>query len=66
MSRDDLVQSTLQVVLPDDDDAPDDHPYEWLAGRLSEHGIRASAAELRALPYTVELSPRLEQLLTRS
>ena len=50
MSRGGLVQSTLLVVLPDDDDAPDDYPYEWLAGRLSEHGIRASAAELRSLP----------------
>ena len=66
MSRDDLVRSTLLVVLPDDDDAPDDHPYEWLAGRLHGHGIRASAAELRSLPYTVELSPRLEQRLPRA
>ena len=66
MSRDDLMRSTLLVVLPDDDDDPDDHPYEWLAGRLSEHGIRASAAELRCLPYTVELSPQLEQRLPRA
>jgi hypothetical protein len=47
LSRDDLVRSTLLVVLPDDDDAPDDHPYEWLAARLSEHGLRPAAAALR-------------------
>lgn len=65
-SREDVVRTTLAVVLPDDDDDPDDHPYEWLAGLLAEQGIRASAAELRSLPYIVELSARLEEQLTRS
>lgn len=62
-SREDIVQTALAVVLPDDDDHPDDHPYEWLAQLLAEQGVTASVEDLRALPYTVELSPRLEQRL---
>jgi hypothetical protein len=63
VTREDLVQSTLNVVLPDDDDHPDDHPYEWLAELLAEQGISASADDLRGVPYLVELSPRLEARL---
>jgi hypothetical protein len=62
-TRASVVQDTLNVVLPDDDDCPDDHPYEWLAGLLARHGVSASADELRALPYDVELSPRLQARL---
>jgi hypothetical protein len=60
MTRDDIVQTTLNVVLPDDDDDPDDHHYHWLAELLAEQGVNASTDDLRVLPYTVELSPRLE------
>lgn len=62
-NREAVVQDTLNVVLPDDDDDPDDHPYEWLAGLLAEQGVSVSPDELRGLPYTVELSRRLEDRL---
>jgi hypothetical protein len=63
MTRESVVQDTLNVVLPDDDDDPDDHPYEWLAGLLAAQGVSASPEVLRTLPYTVELSSRLEDRL---
>lgn len=61
--RQTVVQNVLNVVLPDDDDDLDDHPYIWLAERLAEHGVMASPDALRSVPYTVELSSRLEQRL---
>jgi hypothetical protein len=63
MTRDSVVQDALNVVLPDDDDDPEDHPYEWLAELLAAQGVTASADQLRDLPYTVELTPRLESRL---
>src|SRR5689334_22002448 len=51
VTREELVQSTLDVVMPDDDDDPDDHPYEWLAERLAEHGVEVGSDHLRGLPY---------------
>lgn len=66
VTRGDVVRSVLNVVLPDDDDDPDDHPYEWLAGLLIGRGVHTSASELRVLPYEVELSQRLEARLPRT
>ena len=62
-TRESVVQDTLNVVLPDDDDDPDDHPYEWLVGLLAQQGVSVSSDELRALRYTVELSSQLEDRL---
>jgi hypothetical protein len=62
-TRESVVQDTLNVVLPDDDDDPDDHPYDWLAGLLAEQSVTVSSDELRALPYAVDLSRRLEDRL---
>jgi hypothetical protein len=63
VTREELVQSTLNVVIPDDDDDPDDHPYEWLAELLAEQGIEVSSDQLRVLPYRVEFTARLEDTL---
>ena len=65
MTRDSVVQDTLNVVLPDDDDDPDDHPYKWFASLLAEQGVSVSRDELKALPYTVELSQLLEDRLAK-
>lgn len=63
VTREGVVQSTLNVVMPDDDDDPDDHPYEWLAQRLAEQGLQVRSDQLRGLPYRVEFTPRLEEKL---
>ena len=63
VTREELVQSTLNVVMPDDDDDPDDHPYEWLAQRLADQGIEVRSDQLRKLPYRVEFTSRLEERL---
>ncbi len=55
----DLVRSgVLSVVLPDEDDG-EDHPWAWLVELLAQQGIAATEAELRAVPYDVELGPDL-------
>ena len=51
-----LTCDVLNVVLPDDDDG-EDHPWEWLAGLARQQGLRATAEDLRALPYEVVLAP---------
>ena len=52
----------LNTVLPDEDDG-EQHPWEWLAGLLRGQGVAATAADLRGVPYTVELSDRVQRLL---
>jgi len=54
-----LERDVRTTVLPDDDDTQDEHPWEWLAGRLHVHGVEATADELRLLPYDVVFSERL-------
>jgi hypothetical protein len=54
-----LERDVLTTVLPDDDETEDEHPWEWLAGLLREHGVEATADELKALPYDVQFSDRL-------
>lgn len=66
LDREDIVRTALAVVGPDDDDHPDEHPYEWLAELLASHGVSASPEELRPLPYEVELGPRLEARLAQT
>ncbi len=60
-----LERDVLTAVLPDDDSA-DEHPWEWLAGLLSGHGVDASPDELTLVPYDVVFSPRLQALLAAS
>lgn len=54
-----LERDVRTTVLPDGDDPPDEHPWEWLAGLLRAHGVEASPEELRLLPYDVVFSQRL-------
>ncbi|WP_052849455.1 hypothetical protein [Streptomyces avicenniae] len=58
-----LTHNVLNVVLPDDDDYPGDHPWEWLAELSQARGIDVSADDLRDLPYEVLLSDRLRDAL---
>ena len=51
------------VVLPDDDDSQDEHPYEWLRELLRRQGVDVSVQVLRRAPYRIEFSDRLERRL---
>jgi hypothetical protein len=54
----------LNVVLPDDDDSEEDHPWEWLAELARERGLSVAAEHLRNLPYRVELTDRVLRLIS--
>lgn len=53
-----LVRSTLNTVLPDEDDAGE-HPWEWLLELAQNTGVTLTLAEITELPYEVVLTPRV-------
>ncbi|MCA0147047.1 hypothetical protein [Blastococcus sp. LR1] len=56
-----LEADVRATVLPDDAEATgEDHPWTWLADLLRAQGIETSPEELRAVPYGVEFSARLQ------
>jgi hypothetical protein len=59
LTLENLERDVLTTVLPDDDDTQDEHPWEWLAELLHDHGVEATTEELRLLPYDVVFSERL-------
>jgi hypothetical protein len=63
LTAESIASGVLTTVLPDEDDTADEHPYEWLGELLRRQGIVVSTASLRSVPYTVELSDRLQRLL---
>ncbi len=58
-----MRQQVLNVVLPDDDESDEPHPWSWLAEQARRQGIDVTADELKALPYEVVLTERLAQWL---
>ena len=48
-----LTRDVLSVVLPDNDDAAEDHPWTWLADLARARGLNVSADDLRSLAYEV-------------
>lgn len=65
MTAEHIEANVRNTVLPDEDDSGDEHPYEWLRELLGRQGVVVTTASLRSVPYTVELSDRLRQLLAR-
>jgi hypothetical protein len=63
MTRESVQHDVRKVVLPDDGDSADEHPYEWLRELLLRQGIETSVEQLRSVPYTVEFSDRPERRL---
>jgi hypothetical protein len=56
--------SVLTTVLPDDAELTgDDHPWEWLASLIRNHGVAVTPEQLQAAPYVIEFGPRLSALL---
>ncbi len=59
-----LAADVLTTVLPDDaEETREDHPREELAGLLRDRGVAVPVAELRWVPYVVELSDRVRARL---
>jgi hypothetical protein len=55
-TRDSITQEVLNTVLPDDDDAGEDHPWPWLAELARARGLSVTAEDLRSLSYEVVLT----------
>jgi hypothetical protein len=58
-----LTADVLTVVLPDDDDDPEAHPWDWLAGLARARGLDVGPDDLRSLPYEVCLTERVHRWL---
>lgn len=64
MTADHAERSVLTTVLPDDAEVTgEDHPWEWLASLIRSHGVPVTPEQLKAVPYVVELGPRLSAVL---
>lgn len=64
-TADHVERSVLTTVLPDDAEATsEDHPWEWLAALIADQGVAVTPEQLRAVPYVVELGPRLSAVLS--
>ena len=62
-TRDGITQQVLNVVLPDDDESPEEHPWSWLAELARARGLDVTAYDLRGLPYEVVLADALARWL---
>jgi hypothetical protein len=58
-----LESTVLNVVLPDDEDSEDEHPWAWLAELAHGHGLPVSAGELGSLRYDVVLADEVRHWL---
>jgi len=58
-----LTRDVLLVVLPDDDDATEAHPWPWLAELARARGLDVTADHLRTLPYEVVFTEKLRRWL---
>jgi hypothetical protein len=61
-----MRRQVLNVVLPDDDESEDDHPWSWLAELAGRQGIEVTANELKELQYEVVLADRVTRWLVDS
>jgi hypothetical protein len=59
-----LTQSVLTTVLPDDDQSGEQHPWSWLADLARARGLNVTAEDLRSLPYEVILTEKVRRWLT--
>lgn len=57
-----IESGVLTTVLPDEDDG-EQHPWEWLCDLLHGQGVVVAPGDLKALPYEVVLSERVQRLL---
>jgi hypothetical protein len=58
-----LTRDVLNVVLPDDDECAEDHPWSWLADLARARGLDVTAEDLRGLPYQVIFADEVRRWL---
>jgi hypothetical protein len=58
-----LARDVLTVVLPDNDDDPEPHPWSWLSELARSRGLDVTPDDLRALPYDVVFADELRRWL---
>ena len=58
-----ITRNVLNVVLPDDDECADDHPWSWLAGLARARGVDVTGDDLRGLPYEVVVTDNVARWL---
>jgi hypothetical protein len=58
-----LTRDVLNVVLPDDDEPAEDHPWTWLADLARARGLNVSADDLRSLAYEVTFTDKVRRWL---
>lgn len=58
-----LTRDVLNVVLPDDEEPAEGHPYSWLADLARARGLKVTADELRSLPYEVTFTDTVRRWL---
>ena len=56
-----LTRDVLNVVLPDDDECTEDHPWSWLADLARGRGLSVTAEDLRGLPYEVLVTDEVRE-----
>ncbi len=54
------------MLLPDDDEDPRTHDWDWLVELVALHGITVTADQLMRLPYRVEFGNKLQARLEAS
>src|SRR5262245_55327971 len=62
-TRDSITRDVLNVVLPDDDESGEEHPWAWLAELARDRGLDVTADDLRGLPYEVILTDKVTHWL---
>jgi len=60
-----MTRDVLNVVLPDDDECTDAHPWSWLAELARARGLNVTADDLRVVPYEVVFTDRVRQILAQ-
>jgi hypothetical protein len=58
-----MTRDVLNVVLPDDDECAEDHPWSWLADLARARGLSVTAEDLRGLPYEVIFTDEVRRWL---
>jgi hypothetical protein len=58
-----LTDDVLVVVLPDDENDTEPHPWSWLSDLARSRGLDVTSDDLRALPYDVVFTDELRRWL---